>query len=232
MNTEKEKIIVRYPPSPTGKMHIGNTRCFITSYLVKEKAKLEGKDGIAIMRFEDTDRERSKKEFEGFILKTLDDLGLTFEQGPFRQSERTDRYVEVLDLLIKNNLAYEAEESKDGSGNKVIRFRNPNKKVTFTDLIRREITIDTTDFGDFPIARSKTNPLYLLTVVVDDIDMKVTHVIRGEDHITTTPRNILLFDAIAQVMNLDNFTIPSFAHVPLLVGNDNKKLGKRHGAVT
>ncbi len=227
----KESVRVRYPPSPTGKMHIGNTRTFLTAFLTKEIAKKEGKNGVAVMRFEDTDRERSEKKFEDFILKTLDTLGITFEEGPFRQSERTDRYVEIINLLIENNLAYEGEESKDGSGEKVIRFKNPNKKVTFNDIIRGDIIIETTDFGDFPIARSKTNPLYLLTVVVDDIDMEITHIHRGEDHITTTPRNILLFEAIGKVLEKE-IKIPKFAHLPLIIGDDKKKLGKRHGAVT
>ncbi len=221
MNTEKEKIIVRYPPSPTGIAHIGNIRSFLFSYLVKEKA-----GGEAILRFEDTDRERSKKEYEDYIIETLNDLKITYDnKNIFRQSERTEFYIDAIETLIKNGDAFEAEESKDGSGDKVIRFKNPNKKVTFTDAIRGEITIDTTDFGDFVIARSKTNPLYHLTVVVDDIDMAVTDVIRGEDHITSTPRQILLIEALGG-------NVPRYAHLPLIVGEDKKKLGKRHGAVT
>ena len=177
------------------------------------------------MRFEDTDRERSSKEHEDVALETLEALGLDYDQGPFRQSERTERYVEAITKMIEDDTAYVAEESEGEKGANVIRFRNPNKEITFTDAVRGEITIDTTDFGDFVIARSKTNPIYHLTVVVDDIDMGITHVIRGEDHITSTPRQILLIEALGG-------TVPSYAHLPLIIGSDKKKLSKRHGAVT
>lgn len=221
MNTEnKEKIIVRYPPSPTGNLHIGNTRSLLFNYLHAKK-----NDGEIVMRFEDTDRERSKREFEDVALKTFAELGMGYDRGPFRQSDRTEFYIDAIETLMKNGDAFEGEESQDGSGDKVIRFKNPNKKVTFADTVRGEITIDTTDFGDFVIARSKTNPLYHLTVVVDDIDMGITDVIRGEDHITSTPRQILLIEALGGL-------VPRYAHLPLIVGDDKKKLGKRHGATT
>ena len=176
------------------------------------------------MRFEDTDRERSKKEYEKEILGTLQKLGLDFDKGPFRQSDRTEFYTDAIETMLRNGSAFEAEESKDGSGERVIRFKNTGEIITFKDVIRGEIKIDSTDFGDFVIARSKTNPLYHLTVVVDDIDMAVTDVIRGEDHITSTPRQILLIKALGG-------KIPRYAHLPLIVGEDRKKLGKRHGAV-
>ena len=220
MNSQLKKIIVRYPPSPTGKLHVGNIRTFLFNYLF---AKNQG--GEIVMRFEDTDKERSKKEYEEEILWVLNELGLDFDHGPFRQSERTERYIEAIEKLIRNGNAYEAEESKDGSGDKVIRFKNPNKKITYNDIVRGEITIDTTDFGDFVIARSKTNPLYHLTVVVDDIDMNITHIIRGEDHITSTPRQILLIEALGG-------QIPIYAHMAFTIGKDKKKLSKRHGAVS
>ncbi len=214
------KIIVRFPPSPTGKLHIGNIRSFLFNYLYARKH-----NGDIVMRFEDTDTERSKKEYENFALQTLKDLGLDFDRGPFRQSERTEFYLDAIETLIRDDMAYEAEERQDGSGEKVVRFRNPNKKITFKDTVRGEITIDTTSFGDFVIARSKTSPLYHLTVVVDDIDMGVTDVIRGEDHITSTPRQILLIEALGGI-------VPRYTHLPLIIGEDKKKLGKRHGAVT
>lgn len=227
-DSSKEKIIVRFPPSPTGNLHIGNIRTFLFSYLFARKH-----GGKIVMRFEDTDRERSKKEYEDVALYTLEQLGLDFDEGPYRQSERERRYAEVIEQLIKSGHAYEGEESthstssgqEDGSGDKVIRLKNPNKQVTFTDAVRGEVSIDTTDFGDFVIARSKTNPLYHLTVVVDDIYMGVTHVIRGEDHITSTPRQMLLIEALGG-------TVPNYTHLPLIIGADKKKLGKRHGAVT
>lgn len=217
---DQKKIIVRFPPSPTGSLHIGNIRTLLYNYLFARK-----NGGEIVMRFEDTDRERSSEEHEKIALEALGELGLDFDRGPFRQSERTEKYVSAIKTLIEKDVAYVAEESEGEAGKHVIRFRNPNKEITFTDVIRGEITIDTTDFGDFVIARSETNPIYHLTVVVDDIDMGVTHVIRGEDHITSTPRQILLIEALEG-------SRPTYAHLPLIIGEDKKKLGKRHGAVT
>lgn len=213
-------IITRFPPSPTGNLHIGNIRTLLFNYLFTRH-----NDGKIVMRFEDTDTERSKKEYEDVALQTLAELGLDFDEGPYRQSERTERYVEVLEKLIADDKAYVAEESEGTVGEHVIRFRNPNTKVTFADSVRGDITIDTTDFGDFIIARSLRKPLYHLSVIVDDIDMNVTHVIRGEDHITSTPRQILLIEAVGG-------TVPHYAHLPLIIGPDKKKLGKRHGATS
>ena len=214
------KIITRFPPSPTGNLHIGNIRTMLFNYLFTRK-----QGGEIVMRFEDTDTQRSSKEFEVIALETLEALGLEYDHGPFRQSERTDRYVAALQQLIEKGVAYVAEESEGEPGKHIVRFRNPNKKITFVDVIRGEITIDTTDFGDFIIARSETNPLYHLSVVVDDLEMGITHVIRGEDHITSTPRQILLIEALGG-------STPVYAHLPLIIGPDKKKLGKRHGAVT
>jgi len=215
-----KKIITRFPPSPTGSLHIGNIRTLLFNYLFTRK-----NGGEIVMRFEDTDTDRSSREHEQIALDALDALGLDFDTGPFRQSERTEKYIQSLNALIENDTAYVAEESEGEQGGNVIRFRNPNKEITFTDLIRGEITIDTTDFGDFIIARSLESPLYHLTVVVDDLEMGITHVIRGEDHITSTPRQILLIEALGG-------TRPTYAHLPLIIGSDKKKLGKRHGAVT
>ena len=214
-----KEITVRYPPSPTGEIHIGNIRTLLFNYLF---ARQNG--GKAVLRFEDTDTERSDRSFEQYTIEALDILAITYDDGPYRQSERTERYEEALGQMIDSGHAYVAEETENGEGN-VVRFKNPNKQITFNDTIRGEITIDTTDFGDFVIARSLENPLYHLTVVVDDIDMGISHVIRGEDHITSTPRQILLFEALGAVL-------PVFAHLPMIVGADKKKLSKRHGAVT
>ena len=145
---ENEKVIVRYPPSPTGVIHIGNLRSFIFSYLIKEKYK-----GEAVLRFEDTDRERSKPEYEEYILEALQDLGIKYDRGPFRQSDRTEFYQDAIETLLRNDMAYEAEESKDRQG-RVIRIRNPGELVVFEDIVRGEIIINTADFGDFVIARN------------------------------------------------------------------------------
>ncbi len=221
----KKNVVVRYPPSPTGHLHIGNIRTILFNYLFAKHAERSGAKITTVLRFEDTDKERSDKKFEHEIIDTLNGLGIEYTEGPYRQSERTDLYVQAIQTLIDKGRAYEAEESNDKSGGRVVRFKNPNTKITFKDAVRGEITIDTTDFGDFIIARSLYNPLYHLTVVVDDIDMGVTDVIRGEDHITSTPRQILLIKALGG-------TVPKYAHLPLIIGEDKKKLSKRHGAIT
>jgi len=212
------KVITRFPPSPTGHMHVGNIRSLLFNYLFAKK-----QDGEIVMRFEDTDRERSSQEHADEMLRDLEILGLSYDHGPHYQSQRTDIYKAKLQELIDSGYAYIGEATNDGSGN-VVRFKNPNESVTFHDAIRGDITIDTTDFGDFVIARSLDNPLYHLTVVVDDIEGGITHVIRGEDHVTSTPRQILLINALGG-------SVPEYAHLPLIIGDDKKKLGKRHGAV-
>src|SRR5207248_2293694 len=127
--------------------------------------------------------------------------------GPYRQTERVGIYQKYLKQLMESGLAYEAEESQNDPGKKVVRFKNPNRAITFQDLIRGEVTVDTTDLKDFVIARSIDQPLYHLAVVIDDHEMGVTHVIRGEDHISNTPRQILLIEALG-------FTRPIYAHLP------------------
>jgi glutamyl-tRNA synthetase len=218
--TQSKKVITRFPPSPTGEIHIGNMRTMLFNYLY---AKHFG--GEVFLRFEDTDRERSNEKYESVVIDGLHALGLVFDHGPFRQSERTEVYKKKLRELIGSGKAYEGEESSDGSGNKVVRFKNPNKTITFQDKIRGAVSIDSTIFGDFVLARNINSPIYHLAVVVDDMEMGVTHIIRGEDHITSTPRQILLLEALGG-------EIPEYAHLPLIVGEDKKKLSKRHGAVS
>jgi glutamyl-tRNA synthetase len=214
-----DKVITRFPPSPTGFLHIGSVRTALFNYLFAEHNK-----GHMVFRFEDTDIERSKKEFEDDIINGMQWLGLSLD-APVRQSERTELYKEYLHTLIKKNVAYEAEESEATPGQKVIRFKNSNTKVTFTDLVRGEVTFDTTELGDFVIARTHDLPLYHLAVVIDDHEMGVTHVIRGEDHISNTQRQILLIEALG-------FERPEYAHIPLILAPDRTKMSKRHGAVS
>jgi glutamyl-tRNA synthetase len=213
------KIITRYPPSPTGLPHIGTAQTALFNYMFAKKHK-----GIFTMRFEDTDRERSKKEFEKEIFDMLSWFKIKPDNEPYRQSERTDFYTKYMKKLIQDGLAYEAEEAKTGGG-KIIRFKNPNKEVIFTDVIRGEIKFNTTELGDFVIGRNIDNPLYHLAVVADDSEAGITHVIRGEDHISNTPRQILLIDALG-------FERPTYAHFSLLRAKDRSKLSKRHGAVS
>ena len=214
------KVITRFPPSPTGYLHIGSVRTALFNYLFAEHNK-----GHMVFRFEDTDAERGKKEFEDDIINGMQWLGLALDQNPPRQSERTELYKQHLARLIEQGNAYEAEESEATPGMKVVRFKNPNTKITFHDAVRGEVTFDTTELGDFVIARTHDLPLYHLAVVIDDADMHVTHVIRGEDHLSNTQRQILLIEALG-------FLRPEYAHIPLILAADRSKMSKRHGAVS
>lgn len=217
MQTKKEKV-VRFAPSPTGLLHIGSVRTALFNYLF---AKKEG--ARFILRFEDTDKERSKKEFEENILEGLSWLDLSYDEI-YKQSERTDIYKAHLERLIQSGNAYVSAE-EEGDRSSVIRFKNPNHSITFMDSIRGEVTFDTTELGDFVIAKSMTEPLYNFAVVVDDLDMGVTDIIRGEDHISNTPRQILIIEALGGDR-------PNYAHIPMILAPDRSKMSKRHGAVS
>lgn len=217
-------IVTRIPPSPTGHLHIGTARTALFNYLL---AKQNG--GKMLFRSEDTDKARSTKEFEQEIIDGLHWLGLTWDnEGEIvRQSERVSIYKEYLLKLIDDGNAYiSKEESKTVPGTmvEVIRLKNPNKKITFNDLVRGDITFDTTELGDVVIARNIDDALYHFTVVVDDYLMGVTHVMRGEDHISNTPRQILIQEALG-------IERPIYAHLPLILASDRSKMSKRHGAV-
>lgn len=214
-------VVTRFPPSPTGYFHIGSARTALFNFLCAAKNNSEMK-----LRFEDTDRARSKPEYEEDIREGLAWLGISYTLPQvFRQSERTELYTKHLHILIEKGLAYEAEPATDAPDKKVVRFKNPNTKITFTDLVRGDVSFDTTELGDFVIAKSISEPLYHLAVVVDDADMGITHVVRGEDHISNTPRQILILEALG-------FTRPTYAHIPLILAKDRSKLSKRHGAVS
>ncbi len=215
-------VITRIPPSPTGRFHIGTARAALFNYLF---ARHHG--GKIIFRSEDTDRTRSKKEHEEEIIEGLTWLGLSWDSFS-RQSEHTARYHELLDRLVREGKAYvSAEPSREDPSVtvEVVRLKNPGTSVTFTDLIRGDITFDTTELGDFVIARSITDALYHFAVVADDSDAGVTHVIRGEDHISNTPRQILIQEALGVPR-------PAYAHLPLIVDEKRAKLSKRSGATS
>lgn len=219
------KVITRFAPSPTGLLHAGNYRTAVFSYLYARQ-----NEGKLILRIEDTDKERSKKEYEDNIIESLNWLGLKYDEF-YRQSERLEQHKKYLKQLIDGGYAYISKEEQkpaDGEDNgrraEVIRFKNPNIKVKFTDLIRGEIEVDTTDLKDFVIAKDFDTPLFHLAVVADDFDMGVTHVVRGEDHISNTPRQILIQRAIGA-------TEPVYAHLPLILSPDRSKLSKRKGAL-
>ena len=216
-----EKVVTRFAPSPTGLLHLGSYRTAVFAYFF---AKKHG--GKFILRIEDTDKERSKKEYEKDILESLEWLGIKYDEL-IRQSERVGRHKFYLEKMIKEERAYiSKEESKDGSDKEreVVRFRNPKIPITFHDEIKGGVTMDTTDLGDFVIAKSINEPLFHLAVVVDDFEEGITHVIRGEDHVSNTPRQILIQRAIGA-------PTPVYAHLPLVLGSDKLKLSKRRGAL-
>lgn len=222
--TEKEQpkdVVTRFAPSPTGNLHIGGARTALFSYLYARKF-----GGTFILRIEDTDKQRSKKEFEDSILDSLKWLGLGHDEF-YRQSERTEIYKKHIEKLINDGKAYLSREENVAEGERaeVIRFRNPGERVKFTDLIRGDVEFDTAELGDFVIAKSTEEPVYHLAVVIDDNDMGVTHVIRAEEHLSNTPRQILILKALG-------FSEPQYAHLPLILAPDRTKLSKRHGAVS
>ena len=221
MTDKPSQIVTRFAPSPTGLLHGGTYRTAVFAYLFARK-----NGGKFILRIEDTDRERSKKEFEDNIFESLAWMGLEYDEM-HRQSELVSEHTKALQRLIDAGHAYiSREEAKDGSGvmKELVRFKNPNKKIVFEDLIRGHIETDTTDLGDFVIAKNINEPLFHLAVVVDDALMGVTHIIRGDDHIANTPRHILLYEALG-------YPIPHYAHLPLVVDEKRAKLSKRRGAM-
>lgn len=242
-------VVVRFPPSPTGHLHIGSARTALFNWLFRKK-----KSGRLILRLEDTDLQRSTDEFVQAILDGLQWLGLDYDEGPYFQTQRMDRYKEVIDQLMASGDAYycycskeELDQLRADQRNKgvkprydgrcrerdpvpgikpVVRFKNPLAgEVVIEDQIKGAIRISNTELDDLIIARSDGVPTYNLTVVVDDMDMGVTHVIRGDDHINNTPRQINILHAL-------HAPLPTYAHVPMILGPDGKRMSKRHGAVS
>jgi nondiscriminating glutamyl-tRNA synthetase len=255
---------VRFAPSPTGQLHVGNARTALFNWLLAH-----GKDGTFILRIEDTDAERSTRESEAGILEDLRWLGLDWDEGPdvgglhgpYRQSERLHLYASYANELLTGDHAYycfcspsrlederktdlaagrppkyhgtcraipsaEARARLDAGERPVIRFKIPeNVDIAFQDLVRGEVTFSSDVIGDPVIVRSDGRPQYNFAVVVDDALMEITHVIRGEDHISNTPRQVLLYRALG-------FTLPEFAHLSLVMGPDHTPLSKRHGATS
>ncbi len=211
--TNNESIRVRFAPSPTGALHIGGARTALYNWLV---ARHSG--GTFVLRIEDTDRERSTDENVEQIYDALRWLGLDWDEGPCSQAERIDRHKEEIQRLLDEGHAYE----DDGA----TRLRVPEGgQTTVHDLIRGEIVFEHEAIDDFVIARSDGSPLYNLAVAVDDRDMGITHVVRGADHISNTPRQLMILKALGA-------GAPIYAHLPLLHGPDGKKLSKRHGAAS
>jgi glutamyl-tRNA synthetase len=203
---------VRFAPSPTGALHIGGARTALYNWLLAR-----GSGGSLVLRIEDTDRERSTPENVAQILDAMEWLELDWDEGPVSQSERSGRHREEIARLVEEGHAYEDEGA--------IRLRVPEGRTVVKDVIRGDVEFDNGAIDDFVIARSDGSPLYNLAVAVDDRDMEITHVVRGEDHLSNTPRQVMILDALGAAP-------PIYAHVPLLHGPDGKKLSKRHGAAS
>ncbi|MBI2674488.1 MAG: glutamate--tRNA ligase [Candidatus Yanofskybacteria bacterium] len=243
-----DKVKVRIAPSPTGNLHVGTAQSALYNWLFARK-----NGGEFYLRIEDTDKERSTKEYEHGILDALTWLGLKWDGEVVRQSERMDKYKAALEKLLAEGKAFychhakdELEEErkeqeakkepprhvcdhKDSEKGKteggIIRLATHDSNTLFKDEIRGVIVFKDALFGDFSIAKSLDEPLYNLAVVVDDIDMEISHVIRGEDHISNTPKQLLIYEALLEGPP------PIFAHLPLILAPDRSKLSKRHGAV-
>ena len=209
---------LRIAPSPTGSLHIGNARTALFNWLY---AKANG--GTFVVRIDDTDMERSTEEHQKNILENLQWLGLDWdegvdvggEHGDYRQSSRFERYIEVAHQLVEKSFAYE----DDGA----IRFKVPkDQTINFKDFVRGDMSFDTSDVEDFVILRSDNSPTYHLASTVDDVDYGITIIARGEDILSSTPKHILIMEALGA-------DLPNFCHLPLLFGPDGKKLSKRHG---
>ncbi|MCS7199634.1 MAG: glutamate--tRNA ligase [Caldimicrobium sp.] len=240
-------VVTRFPPSPTGHLHLGGARTALFNYLF---ARHQG--GKFILRFEDTDKERSKEEYVESIISALEWLGLKWDEGPYFQSKRFSLYQEYAQRLYEEGKAYYCECSKellearkkelqerglktryDGTcrdknlspaPGRALRIKIPEiSEIIFDDLLRGKIVFPPDEVDDFIILRSDGSPTYQFAVVVDDITMGITHVIRGDDHISNTPKQLVIYRALG-------VDPPLFAHIPMVLGPDGNRLSKRHGA--
>ena len=243
------KIRTRFPPSPTGFLHIGGARTALFNWLF---ARQQG--GVFVLRIEDTDQVRSTAEATRAILQGLEWLGLDWDEGPFFQSQRTEIYRQFISDLLDQGKAYychcsselleKKRETARAEGRKpkydgtcreknlgpgpqtVVRLKNPLTGVTgFDDLIRGPIVFPNEELDDLVLARGDGSPTYHLAVVVDDITMEITHIIRGDDHLNNTPRQIQIYQALGR-------PLPLYGHVPMILGPDKTRLSKRHGATS
>jgi len=205
---------VRFAPSPTGYLHIGGSRTALFNWLYAR-----AKDGKFVLRIEDTDKERSKKEYLDEILYSLDWLGFKWDEL-YYQSQRFDSYRECADKLLKAGKAY---IEKSPQGLEAIIFKVTPQKIKVNDLIRGKIEFDSSNIKDQVLIKSDGTPTYNFACVVDDAAMNITDVIRGDDHISNTPKQVLLYEA-------RDFKLPNFAHLPLIMGTEGGRLSKRTGA--
>ena len=242
-----EPVRVRFPPSPTGHLHVGSARTALFNWLFARRHK-----GVFILRIEDTDRARSTEEYIASILEALAWLGLHWDEGPYRQTERLDIYRAHAERLLAEGKAYrcectpedlEAQRRAAQARRETFRYSGrcrtrevpastphalrlkiaPEGRIVVRDLIHGEVVFDHAQLDDWILVRSDGSPTYNFCVVVDDVTMKITHVIRGDDHLSNTPKQILCYQALG-------YPMPVFAHIPMILGTDRSRLSKRHGA--
>jgi glutamyl-tRNA synthetase len=245
----KENIVTRFPPSPTGHLHIGGARTALFNWLFTRQ-----NEGKFILRIEDTDKARSTEDATSAILESMEWLGLDWDEGPYFQSQRYHIYEDFIERLLSTNRAYhchctpeELDKSRKAAMDKglkpkydgkcrdlglgpgpgsVVRLKSPQRgKTIFNDIVKGSIAIENDQLDDLVLRRSDGNPTYHLAVVSDDITMGVTHVIRGDDHINNTPRQMLIYQALDE-------PVPQYCHVPMIHGPDKTRLSKRHGATS
>ncbi len=244
-----DTIITRFPPSPTGYLHIGGARTALFNWLYARKTR-----GKFILRIEDTDAARSTKESTDAILESLEWFGINWDEGPYFQTERYDIYNEYIEKLINSGAAYYCsctsdevntmrEEAKakglkpmyngkcreknlEKADNRVVRLKTPDTGVTIVkDIVKGDTAFQNSEIDDFIIQRSDGSAMYNLAVVIDDITMGVNTIIRGDDHLINTPKQMLIYEALGSEM-------PVFGHVPMVLGSDKARLSKRHGAMS
>ncbi len=244
-----QRVVTRFPPSPTGYLHIGGARTALFNWLMARSL-----GGSFLLRMEDTDVHRSSQEMTSSILEAMKWLGLDWDEGPYYQSQRIQLYRDYIQHLLNKDMAYycscspedvelmREEAKKRGekpkyNGNcrelglgpgqdRVVRFKSPLQGVTaFRDEVKGPVEVDNRELDDFVLCRADGTVTYNLAVVVDDVSMGITHILRGDDHLSNTPKQVLLYHALEA-------ELPTFSHVPMILGPDKKRLSKRHGAMS
>ncbi|MCR4290424.1 MAG: glutamate--tRNA ligase [Candidatus Scalindua sp.] len=210
-------VKVRFPPSPTGFLHIGGARTALYNWLFARH-----NNGKMVLRIEDTDRQRSTEEATQAILDSMTWLGLDWDEGPYHQSDRLEIYNEYVEKLLKDGKAFHVDDPEKG---RAVRFKITDEFTDFDDMVHGNIKSDTSLLEDFVIQKADGFPAYNFACVVDDGVMGITHIIRGDDHLSNTPRQIAIYKALG-------FDLPKFAHIPMILGEDGSRMSKRHGATS